>query len=81
MGSPLVWGSTRFFSASSMVGWFVVVVFLPPPFLRHLPIGSGLWFGLFSSFMPALMVGGVTPEIRLTRLIPPGPMAFASAAR
>jgi hypothetical protein len=42
MGSPLVWGSTRVFSASSIVGWFVVVVFLPPPFLRLLPIGGGL---------------------------------------
>ena len=81
MGSPLVWGSMRVFRALSIVGWFVVVVFLPAPFLRHLPIGSGLGLGLFSSFMPVLMVGGVTPESWLTRLMPPGPMAFASAAR
>ena len=81
MGSVLVWGSTIVFRASSMVGWVVVMVFLPPPFLRHLPIGGGLWLGLFSSFMPVLMVGGVTPESWLIRLMPPGPMVFAWAAR
>jgi len=40
MGSVLVLGSTIVFRASSMVGWVVVMVFLPPPFLRHLPIGG-----------------------------------------
>jgi hypothetical protein len=69
MGSPLVWGSTSSLRVFSMLGWLFWMVFLPPPFLRLLPIcGGGFVFGLFSSFIPWIMVLRVTFERRLTML-------------
>jgi hypothetical protein len=63
-----------------MSGWLFWMVLRPPPFLRLLPICGGFVFGLFSSFMPFIIVLRVTPESRLTRLTPPCPMVFASVA-
>lgn len=53
----------------------------PPPFLRLLPICGIVVFGLFSSFVPLIMVLRVMPERRFTRLTPPCPIVFASVAR
>ena len=81
MGSPLVWGSTISCRVFRMLGCLFWMVLRPPPFLRLLPICGGVWFGLFSSFMPFVMVLRVVFESWLTVLIPPCPMVFASVAR
>ncbi len=81
MGSPLVWGSTISCRVFSMLGWLFWVVLRPPPGLRLLPTGIGWVLGLFSSFMPFVIVLRVVFESWLTVFIPPCPMVFASVAR
>jgi len=61
-----------------MVGCFVFVFFLPPPFFLMF-FGVGWLF--FSSFMPVVIVVREAPLILLTSVIPPCPQLIASFAR
>ena len=79
MGSPLVCMRTNSSNLSKITGCVSIMDFLPPPGFLHLPLGKASVFGDESSCMPTVIVERDTPEMRLIRLIPPQPNAFASA--